>query len=964
MRKCMLLILLVVLGLGLAAAEEPEFVFDTWNGYNILKTYRGAGGEVTVPESVDGYTVARVSMELFSGKKADVTGIVFPDTLQYLDDSVVNSMTALTHVELPEGLLVIGSNNFVYCPQITEVTLPSTVRFIGEGCFKSEGLSTLTFTGPVPLMDDGFSLWNPEDSTIYVPDDLYEEYLPYFSSSQRVEKSGRNAVIPQETEAAEEDFLFEEATGTITGYLGDAVWLKIPGQIRGTAVAAIGESAFNNSSLFAVEFPEGVKEIGESAFENSYQMRVASFPDSLVSIGNKAFNRTKMARVPSWGGVQVIGDEAFGGLALQMRTASFPDSLRSIGREAFPRLPADNIYFGSGLESIGSRAFAGAYATYLYFGNEMLPEMTVDAFEGVPLKDVDLPENARRSSADAAMAFFSQINPEITIWRANPTNVSYPVYAKEDYEVQADGTVVMVSYSGDQPELTTFWNVWVGDQKLPLTALGAGVFRGSQTLKRFRVNRSEFFTAIGEEAFADSTLEELDLFDTVTSLGAGALRNCSGLKELILPESLEFIGEGALDGLTGLTRIEVRCDASLLPERAFAGLRELKTVVIERGAVPEGLLEGSGTETLVLGEEVTSIGKRAFADTCLRSFTVPDIPIGAEAFAGVDWRELKAAAGASDEMVAALAEMVEAPWYAGISREGEASTFLTMPDEPNPDSDFLFDAETGSVELYVGKSTRVVIPGSIGGVEVRKISSQFSGNIRDFTGTEIINNQSSWIPVTSIVIPETVTEIGDSAFQYCQQLETVVCYAPLETTGRSTFQYDGSLKTVTFMNPVRAVDNYCFDHCASLETVYYSGTLDFIGEQAFAFSGLKSFIADAREIRAAAFMDCASLEEIHVRSAIEKMSLGAFGHCGSLNDICIETTNDEVFYGDDGYSGECGGDTYLTIPAEADDSQAKYILRKWHTSNFGPVPDEAHLLREACDTPGAPVLPESVGQVP
>ena len=51
--------------------------------------------------------------------------------------------------------------------------------------------------------------------------------------------------------------------------------------------------------------------------------------------------------------------------------------------------------------------------------------------------------------------------------------------------------------------------------------------------------------------------------------------------------------------------------------------------------------------------------------------------------------------------------------------------------------------------------------------------------------------------------------------------------------------------------------------------------------------------------------------------------VGAFGKCTALDIICLETLNDDAFTGDNGYSGECNGDTKLIIPAEDVPQQKK-----------------------------------------
>ena len=941
-----------------AAGAEGEFVYDTWDGNNSLKEYTGEGGDVVIPETVNGYAVTRVSGGVFSKAKDAVTGITFPDTVKYIDIGVINNMPNLTRVVLPEGLQVLGANNFLLTPGVKEIVVPSTVFYVGSGCFSSDEEISVTFTGPVPEMPEGFSLWRSETSTIYVPDDLYDEYAKVIADYQKLEKSGKNAVIPEYV-TPESDFEFDAATGAITKYLGDAVRVDVPAEISGTPVTAIGPEGFAGKKVFAVYLPEGIETIGDSAFEKCYTLTVLHLPDSVKTIGNKAFSRAKLSSL-TWGsGLETIGDEAFSFTGLG-GTIRFPASLKEIGREAFASTNITEALFGPVIEKIGERAFAKAAVNYILFDKFTLPEIAPDAFEEAraTLDDVDLNMYASKADEETARAFLAQFNPDIAVWRANPEDVEWPA-GKYSHDKLADGTYAMTGYNGSQTALTTFWTIAEDDgTTVPVTAVGTDLFRGNTELKLFRVNRSGNFTTIGENAFRDSGLEMIDLFDTVTTLEAGALQDCKNITELILPESLATVGENALSGLTGLENVIVKCDAGVLPENVFANLPNLKAVTVEKGAIPAGFAENSPVETLTLGEGVTAIGDRAFANTAIASLTVPNIPVGENCFAGVKAEALTAAADASDDLVAALTEMTGAPWYRPILREGETSDFLTMPDTPNPEEDFLFNSETGTVEMYVGKSETVVIPRSIGGVEVRSIAYSFGDKMRDYTNTEVINNVTKWTHVRSLVIPETVTTIADSAFSYCQQLENVVCYGPLESTGRSTFMFCTSLKDVVFMNPIKAIDNYCFDECFALENVWYGGTLDFIGVKAFYGCALETVIADAKVIKEGAFMACEKLTEAHIRGSIEKMELSAFNRCTSLGLICLETLNDDAFVGDNGYSGDCNGDTKLIIPAEADEKQAKYLLRKWHTSNFGPIKDADHVIKAPCTAPENPPRPE------
>lgn len=79
------------------------------------------------------------------------------------------------------------------------------------------------------------------------------------------------------------------------------------------------------------------------------------------------------------------------------------------------------------------------------------------------------------------------------------------------------------------------------------------------------------FTTIGAEAFADSSVRIIDLFDSVTTIGAGAFRDCANLEEMVIPESVTSVGSGALAGCTDLKKLTVLCDPSLLPADLLSG---------------------------------------------------------------------------------------------------------------------------------------------------------------------------------------------------------------------------------------------------------------------------------------------------------------------------------------------------------------------------------------------------------
>ena len=74
------------------------------------------------------------------------------------------------------------------------------------------------------------------------------------------------------------------------------------------------------------------------------------------------------------------------------------------------------------------------------------------------------------------------------------------------------------------------------------------------------------FVYVGKEAFADSIVEHVDLFDSVTSIGAEAFRNCAQLKEITIPASVTEIGENAFTGTAAPVSINIAVNPnSILP---------------------------------------------------------------------------------------------------------------------------------------------------------------------------------------------------------------------------------------------------------------------------------------------------------------------------------------------------------------------------------------------------------------
>lgn len=909
-----------------ALAESTDWNYDA--NYAILRGYDGAGGDVVVPAEIDGFTVDVIGINVFKGDT--ITSLTLPETVLELRSNAVASCEKLTSVTLPQSLVVINRMNFFSCNALSEVTIPASVRYIGDTSFRfCDALRKITFEGVCPAIDmDCFSVL-PDDAVAYVPDDQLEAYTAAFEnagSTVSVQPSGKNAVLVENNGYVEEEFDFDASTGTITSYNGYATYLAIPDTIGGAPVKAIGPEAFARHAYLAfLELPEGLESIGDSAFYNCETLGRVRFPSTLKTIGSNAFYNAYKSSVLELTSVESIGDYAFYFAGLK-GSLELPEGLKSIGENAFEACTnmGANLYLPSTLESIGSNAFKGDYnIQYIVLESLTAPMLGENVFAGCDyLYDIDLNAHGTRQEMQQWQAYVDALGLPCRVWRAQDPTAQSPEKGAYQYENR-----VLTEYTGTKTRIHPHLTV----SKEPVVGLGDGVFKDSQTIEYFSVAHNDEFTTIGAESFMNSSLREVDLFDSVTTIGARAFANCAQLETLTLPDSLTTIGEGALDGLTGLKKLVIKCDPALIPAGAFANMPNLSEVTVESGAIPAHMFEGSGVTVLTLGAGVTEIGEKAFAGTALNAAELTNVTaIGAGAFEGSALERVRLSASASvgerafantklkqlviptvgsfplsavegtsaelrlptdatDDQLAAWNETLKRPWYDPMLREGETSKFVKMPFEPTPAENFEFNPETGLISAYIGTDVDVVVPREIDGVTVVGFANYNAfHSCQDYTDSSVETNRTEWVHLRTLVLPETIKELPGMMLAYCQQLETFVCYAPLESTGGNQFMLCRSLNNVIFVNGVREIGNYAFDSAGPLGNLYFGEHLVKIGQQAFNFAGLTSFVADAESVEYGAFTECQNLTSLHFTSKMKSFGENCIINCPNLTEICFD----------------------------------------------------------------------------
>ena len=194
----------------------------------------------------------------------------------------------------------------------------------------------------------------------------------------------------------------------------------------------------------------------------------------------------------------------------------------------------------------------------------------------------------------------------------------------------------------------------------------------------------------------------------------------------------------------------------------------------------------------------------------------------------------------------------------------------------------------------------IKIPSELGGHPVTGLGEySFAANPYDgHQGNPLCSN------ICSVTIPQSVTSIGDRAFDGCSALTTLSLGEKIKTIGNCAFENCTSLTGVTIPQSVTSIGYYAFEGCTHLNPLTIKGPITSMGNYAFAGSTYLTSLTlcdDIQTIGNFAFVGSTSLKTVTLPKNLTSIGEYAFADCSELKSITIpekvETIEPDTFNG-------------------------------------------------------------------
>lgn len=796
--------------------------------------------------------------------RSNLKSVVFGQNIKTTGSSAFYNCQQLESVTLNSNLETMGSYTFEYCYKLANANFQDTkLTKIPAGCFYMCGLTEVNI--PATITEVGNSAFYGCDSVVTVTVNCATIPESCFQSNNSDKCKLTTVNIGKNV----------KSIGTSAfRYQLKLTAVNIDPEVSGLA---IGEYAFYNcSALQTIILPAGVKSLGESIFSNCSNLKTVVFDENAV--------------------IEAIPAYCFSSCR-SLETLTLPNSVKTVGNSAFSSCTnLRELTFGTGIEANG---FFNGY--YLFSGCSNMEKMTLPGvnfpfqqqYYGLPnsltiFVNADLVDTYKESnytkiyhivaigattdftieneagslavalpSGKAPNALTLTVTGEINGTDVNYIHQSMP-YLQEliltDARIVEGGEAVKCWYVNNGTVTQSGSNTYTVKNNevcdymfnnmpvlkhiaLPATATKIGKYALSSNAKLEQVDMGLALTAIddyafyydmklskadlpaglltiGQQAFSETSIKSLTIPEGVKRIEYYTFYSCDSLKTVTLPDGLEYIGNYAFNYCGNLENVNLPEQLKSIGEYALANCYKLAVPVV----IPAGC---------------QTIGSYAFSnDELLPSVTFSDLSAGA-ALTTIDNGAFVSCKKLETITLPASLTVLGSSTFNNCTA---LKTFTFPANIKEVSSQVLYNCqELESVTLAEG-TTR------IGYSAFYNCSKLATINLDGQPLTRIDDSAFGNTALTTVSLPNTVTQMGSGVFQYCSQLESANIPTAITVVPSSTFYECQKLTSVTLHDAITEIQSSAFAGCKLLPSLDLSSHITRIGSSAF--SGCEALVID------------------------------------------------------------------------------------------------------------------------
>ncbi len=162
-----------------------------------------------------------------------------------------------------------------------------------------------------------------------------------------------------------------------------------------------------------------------------------------------------------------------------------------------------------------------------------------------------------------------------------------------------------------------------------------------------------------------------------------------------------------------------------------------------------------------------------------------------------------------------------------------------------------------------------------------------------------------------VELPDSVNRIEQSAFQGCEELESIVIPDKVTTLEMWSFSNCASLKSVVLSKNLKKIVTYCFEWCSSLKSITFPEGLERIENEAFSNTAISS-LKLPKTLKYLSGFEGINIKSVEIPSSVETLGDNCFAYCNKLKSVKLhkglKKIGDCVFF-------YCGALKSLKIPS-------------------------------------------------